>query len=119
MRFKFICSILEMSFIDDLGSGIYVLSGKAAAEYAGPAIIISFIIAGLVAILSALSMAEMSTMMSSAGSVYTYTYVGKSLITSVLFSTLTKTCFLWILALGGMLHEHVHHRMFLFRNSCL
>ena len=105
--------------MNHVGTGIFSLSGKAAAEYAGPAIIISFIITGLAAILSALSMSEMSTMMSSAGSVYTYTYVGKSLITSVLFSTLTKTCFLWILALGGMLHEHVHHRMFLFRNSCL
>ena len=96
MRFKFICSILEMSFIDDLGSGIYVLSGKAAAEYAGPAIIISFIIAGLVAILSALSMAEMSTMMSSAGSVYTYTYVGKLVLVSFRFSDLTHSSFILI-----------------------
>ncbi len=56
-----------------------MLSGQAAAQYAGPSIIISFIIAGIAALLSALSLSEMSAMMSSSGSAYTYTYVGESL----------------------------------------
>ena len=60
-----------------LGTGIFVLSGQAAAENAGPSIIIAFIIAGIAALLSALSMAEMSTLMSSCGSAFTYTYVGE------------------------------------------
>ncbi len=67
------------AFIFFLGTGIFVLSGQAAAEYAGPSIIISFIIAGVVALLSALSMSEMSSIMSSSGSVYTYAYIGKLL----------------------------------------
>jgi len=64
-------------YIYCLGSGIFVLSGQAAAQYAGPSIIISFIIAGILALLSALSMSEMSSLMSSSGSAYTYTYVGE------------------------------------------
>jgi amino acid transporter len=70
------------AFIFFLGTGIFVLSGQAAAEYAGPSIIISFILAGIVALLSALSMSEMSSVMSSSGSAYTYTYVGKLMILS-------------------------------------
>ncbi len=64
-------------FVDCLGKGVFVLGGQAAAEYAGPSVIISFIIGGIVALLSALSMSEMASLISSSGSVYTYTYVGK------------------------------------------
>jgi len=77
-----------------LGTGIFVLSGQAAAEYAGPSIIISFIITGIAALLSALSMAEMSTLMSSCGSAYTYTYVGEFLI-FFFFSSLHQYLFLY------------------------
>ncbi len=65
------------------GTGIYVLSGQAAGEYAGPSIIISFILAGIVALVSAFSMSEMSSLMPSSGSAYTYTYVGKPVILSL------------------------------------
>ena len=61
------------------------MSGQAAAEYAGPSIILSFIISGIVALLSALSLAEMASMMPSAGSAYTYTYVGKLRVLSFFF----------------------------------
>lgn len=54
-----------------------MLSGVGAAKYAGPSIIISYIIAGIVALLSALSLAEMSALMPSCGSTYTYVYVGE------------------------------------------
>ncbi|CAF3347124.1 unnamed protein product [Rotaria sp. Silwood2] len=55
-------------------AGIFVLSGQAAAKYSGPSIIISFIITGVIALLSSLSYAELGAMMPSSGSVYTYTY---------------------------------------------
>jgi APA family basic amino acid/polyamine antiporter len=95
-------------FIYFLGTGIFVLSGQAAAEYAGPSIIISFIIAGIAALLSALSMSEMSSMMSGSGSVYTYTYVGELMIFFV-FSKLNHYLFfaLSILAMGGMLKQSI------------
>ncbi len=75
------------AYIYLLGSGIFVLSGQGAAQYAGPSIIISFIIAGIIVFLSALSMSEMSSLMSSSGSAYTYTYVGECLIFSFFFSS--------------------------------
>ncbi|CAF0990597.1 unnamed protein product [Didymodactylos carnosus] len=57
-----------------IGTGIFVLSGKSAALFAGPSIIISFIIAGIVAGLAALSYSEMASMVPLSGSAYTYCY---------------------------------------------
>ncbi|CAF4397599.1 unnamed protein product, partial [Adineta steineri] len=57
-----------------IGTGIFVLSGEAAAKYAGPAIIVSFILAAIVAGLAAFSYAEMSSMVPISGSAYSYTY---------------------------------------------
>ncbi|CAF0947864.1 unnamed protein product [Adineta ricciae] len=57
-----------------IGIGIFTFSGQAAARYAGPAVIISFLLAGIVALLAALSFSEMAAMMSSSGSAYTYAY---------------------------------------------
>jgi APA family basic amino acid/polyamine antiporter len=56
-----------------VGTGIFVLSGVAAG-YAGPALPVSFIIAGLVCILAALCYAEFASMVPVAGSAYTYCY---------------------------------------------
>ena len=63
-----------------VGTGIYTLIGDAAG-LAGPAVILSFVIAGVVCACAALAYAEMSTLMPAAGSAYTYTYVvlGESL----------------------------------------
>jgi APA family basic amino acid/polyamine antiporter len=77
---KFCSHIHSYSSTFYVGTGIFVLSGHAAANYAGPSIIISFIIAGIAALLSALSLAEMSARMPSSGSAYTYVYVGELLI---------------------------------------
>lgn len=57
-----------------VGTGIFVITGVAAAEYAGPAIILSFIISGIICILAALCYAEFSAMVPVAGSAYTYCY---------------------------------------------
>jgi basic amino acid/polyamine antiporter, APA family len=57
-----------------VGTGIYTLTGIGAG-LAGPAMILSFAIAGLVSACAALAYAEMATMIPAAGSAYTYTYV--------------------------------------------
>ncbi len=57
-----------------LGTGVFVVTGQAAATHAGPAVGISFAIAGLAAALAALCYAEMGAMIPVAGSAYTYTY---------------------------------------------
>ncbi|KAJ1970187.1 hypothetical protein IWQ62_000096 [Dispira parvispora] len=57
-----------------IGGGIFVLTGVAAAQHSGPAIIISFIIAGVCAGFAAFSYSELSSMVPISGSAYTYTY---------------------------------------------
>jgi len=57
-----------------VGTGIFVITGVAAADYSGPAIILSFVISGLVCILAALCYAEFAAMVPVAGSAYTYCY---------------------------------------------
>jgi APA family basic amino acid/polyamine antiporter len=57
-----------------IGTGIFVLTGKGALD-AGPALILSFIIAGIACALAAFAYAEFASMVPVAGSVYTYTYV--------------------------------------------
>jgi basic amino acid/polyamine antiporter, APA family len=56
-----------------VGTGIYTLIGVGAG-LAGPAVIVSFIIAGVVCVCAALAYAEMAALMPVAGSAYTYTY---------------------------------------------
>jgi APA family basic amino acid/polyamine antiporter len=57
-----------------IGTGIFVLTGIAAALHAGPAIIISFIIAGIGCMFAGLCYSEFSTMVPVAGSAYSYSY---------------------------------------------
>ena len=57
-----------------VGAGLFVVIGKASADYAGPAVILSFILAAFVVISVAFSYAELSSMIPSSGSVYTYVY---------------------------------------------
>jgi len=57
-----------------IGAGIFVLSGHAAAEHAGPAIVISFIIAGFACALAGLCYAEFAAMLPVSGSAYSYSY---------------------------------------------
>lgn len=57
-----------------IGAGIFVLTGQAAAEYAGPAVVISFIVAGIACAFAGLCYAEFASMIPVAGSAYTYSY---------------------------------------------
>ncbi len=82
-----------------IGAGIFVLSGQAAAQYAGPEIVISFIISGLACAFAGLCYAEFASMIPISGSAYTYAYatmgeflawiIGWDLILEYLFAAST------------------------------
>ena len=57
-----------------IGTGIFVITGHAAASYAGPGVVISFVIAGVGCLFAGLCYAEYASMIPVAGSAYTYTY---------------------------------------------
>jgi APA family basic amino acid/polyamine antiporter len=57
-----------------IGTGIFVLTGQAAAANAGPAIVLSMVIAGLTSVLAALCYSEFAASVPVAGSAYTYAY---------------------------------------------
>jgi APA family basic amino acid/polyamine antiporter len=80
-----------------IGGGIFVVTGQAAALYAGPGIVISFMIAGAVCFFSGLCYAEMASMIPSSGSAYTFSslafgrtpgwMIGWALVAEYLFVT--------------------------------
>ena len=57
-----------------IGTGIFVLTGTVAAQNAGPAVVLSFALAGIVSIFAALCYSEFAAMVPMAGSAYTYGY---------------------------------------------
>ena len=82
-----------------IGAGIFVITGQAAAEHAGPAIVLSFVLAGIACALAALCYAEFAAMLPVSGSAYSYSYatlgeyvawfVGWSLVLEYLFTVAT------------------------------
>src|SRR5712691_5586693 len=57
-----------------IGAGIFVLTGTAAAHYAGPAIVLSFVVGGIACAFVGLCYAELAALLPVSGSTYTYTY---------------------------------------------
>ncbi len=57
-----------------IGAGIFVLTGTAAAQFAGPAIVLSFVVAGIGCVFAGLCYAEFASVIPIAGSAYTYGY---------------------------------------------
>ncbi len=67
-------SLVSLGIGAIIGAGIFVLTGHAAAAHAGPAIALSFVLAGLVCAFAGLCYAEMASTVPVAGSAYTYAY---------------------------------------------
>ena len=67
-------SLTAMGIGAIVGTGIFVLTGVAAAKYAGPGLMISFVVAGIVSGLAALCYAEFASSVPISGSAYTYSY---------------------------------------------
>ncbi|MGF6709261.1 APA family basic amino acid/polyamine antiporter [Luteibacter sp. W1I16] len=82
-----------------IGAGIFVITGQAAALHAGPALVISFLIAGFACALAGLCYAEFAAMLPVSGSAYSYSYatlgeyvawfVGWNLVLEYLFAAAT------------------------------
>ena len=69
-----VVSLVALGIGAIIGAGIFVLTGHAAAEHAGPAISLSFVLAGIVCTFAGLCYAEMASTVPVAGSAYTYAY---------------------------------------------
>ncbi|MFM6976308.1 MAG: amino acid permease [Sphingobacteriaceae bacterium] len=82
-----------------IGAGIFVLTGNAAANYAGPGVVLSFVVAGFACAFAGLCYAEFASMIPISGSAYTYAYatlgefiawiIGWDLILEYLFGAAT------------------------------
>jgi APA family basic amino acid/polyamine antiporter len=97
-----------------IGAGIFVLTGQAAANHAGPAITLSFVLAGIAVTLAALCYAEFASMLPAAGSAYSYAYatlgeciawfVGWNLVLEYLLAA-ASVAVGWSAYFNGLLHS--------------
>ncbi|WP_368565009.1 amino acid permease [Pseudoxanthomonas sp. UTMC 1351] len=102
-----------------IGAGIFVMTGQAAANHAGPAIMLSFVLAGVACAFAGLCYAEFAAMIPVSGSAYSYTYatlgeavawfVGWSLVLEYLFAA-SAVAVGWS-AYTISLMEHIAHYM--------
>lgn len=89
-------SLISLGIGSVVGAGIFVLAGTSAAQYAGPAIALSFVFSGIACLFAGLCYAELASMIPVSGSAYTYSYatlgeffawvVGWCLVLEYLFS---------------------------------
>ncbi len=68
-------SLMALGIGGIIGAGIFVLTGTAAAKFAGPGVMISFLLSGAACAFVALCYAELAALIPVAGSTYTYTYI--------------------------------------------
>jgi APA family basic amino acid/polyamine antiporter len=98
-RYLSITHLTLMGIGGTIGAGIFVLSGTVAAEHAGPAVTLSFVLAGMGCLCAALCYAEFASLAPSAGGAYAYAYatlgefpawiIGWTLVLEYLFSAAT------------------------------
>ncbi len=96
-----------------IGAGIFVLSGQAAAAHAGPAVMLSFVIAGIACAFAGLCYAEFAAMLPVSGSAYSYSYatlgevvawfIGWNLVLEYMFAASTVAVG-WSGYLNSLLH---------------
>jgi APA family basic amino acid/polyamine antiporter len=67
-------SLTTLGIASVVGAGIFVTTGEAAADFSGPAVVISFMLSGIAAGLTAVCYAELAAMVPIAGSTYSYAY---------------------------------------------
>ncbi|KAL6988633.1 Carnitine O-acetyltransferase mitochondrial, partial [Sarracenia purpurea var. burkii] len=70
-----ILNLIAIGVGSTIGAGVYILVGTVAREHSGPALTLSFLIAGIAAALSAFCYAELASRCPSAGSAYHYSYI--------------------------------------------
>jgi APA family basic amino acid/polyamine antiporter len=97
-----------------IGAGIFVLTGQAAANHAGPAIMLSFVLAGFACAMAGLCYAEFAAMLPVSGSAYSYAYatlgelvawfIGWNLVLEYLFAASTVAVG-WSGYLNSLLHS--------------
>jgi APA family basic amino acid/polyamine antiporter len=107
-------NLISLGIGSVVGAGIFVLAGTSAANYAGPAIVLSYILCGISCLFAGLCYAEFATQIPVAGSAYTYTYatmgeflawiIGWDLILEYLFSA-AAVAVSWSGAVQGLLAE--------------
>jgi APA family basic amino acid/polyamine antiporter len=107
-------NLISLGIGSVVGAGIFVLAGTSAALYAGPAIVVSYILCGISCLFAGLCYAEFATMIPVAGSAYTYTYatmgelfawiIGWDLMLEYLFSG-AAVAVSWSAAVQGLLAE--------------
>jgi len=106
-----------------IGTGIFVLTGTAAAEHAGPALALSFIVAGIGCAFAGLCYAEFAAMIPVSGSAYSYSYatlgegiawfIGWNLILEYLFAVATVSVgwSAYVLSLLDQFHLHLPYAL--------
>jgi basic amino acid/polyamine antiporter, APA family len=67
-------SLISLGIGAIIGAGIFSITGHAAADYAGPAVVLSFIVAGIGCAFAGMCYSELASMIPVAGSAYTYSY---------------------------------------------